>query len=71
MAGAMGLDPIERDGKALSPIERNVPRFQMFADQALQMGLIADMVRQVVREVKSTDQVIYRPIVLEKHIPCG
>jgi hypothetical protein len=56
MAGAMGITPIERDGKAMSPIERDVPRFQMFADQALHMGLNGEAVKQVVQEVKSNPQ---------------
>jgi hypothetical protein len=56
MAGALGISAIEREGKAMSPIERDVPRFQMFADQALHMGLNGEVVKQVLQEVKSNPQ---------------
>ncbi len=54
MAGAVGITPVERGGKQVSPIEGRVQRYQMFADQALQMGLSGSEASSVVREVKSS-----------------
>ncbi|MEP7287925.1 MAG: hypothetical protein ABI947_19410, partial [Chloroflexota bacterium] len=53
MAGALDLTPVLRNGKTIDPIERDVPRFQMFADQALTMGLSGKAVEHIIQEVKS------------------
>jgi hypothetical protein len=56
MAGAMDVVPIVRNGKMVDPIEHDVPRFQMFADQALAMGLNGHAVEHLIREVKSNPE---------------
>jgi hypothetical protein len=53
MAGAMGINPVQRDGRTIAPIERDVPRFGMFADQAVAMGLNGKAVERIITEVKS------------------
>jgi len=53
MAQSMGITPVERDGKTVAPIERNIARFQMFADQALQMGLDSGSTSRFIREIKN------------------
>ena len=54
MAGVMGISPVEHNGQVVPPIEGRVSRYQMFADQALRMGLSGDEAQQVVREVKAS-----------------
>jgi hypothetical protein len=49
MAEVMGLTPLG-DGKP--PIREDLGRFQMYAEQALRMGLNGDMAERVVVEVK-------------------
>jgi len=53
MADVMGMNPVERDGKSSQPIEGRLNRYQMFADQALRMGLSGEDSAQVMREVKA------------------
>ncbi len=50
----MGMSPVEQNGQTVPPIEGRVSRYQMFADQALRMGLNGDEAQQVVREVKAS-----------------
>ncbi len=54
MASAMGMTPVERDGKMVTPIEGRLTRPQLFADQALRMGLSGQDAAEIVREVKSS-----------------
>ncbi|MCA0453839.1 MAG: hypothetical protein LCI00_07695 [Chloroflexi bacterium] len=51
MARVMGITPTA-DGE--SPVKENLPRFGLFADQALRMGVSGDQAEQVVREVKGS-----------------
>jgi|GEM_PF-508388 len=53
MAGVMGISPVQRDGKTVTPIEGRLNRYQMFADQALTMGLTGADSTQVLREAKA------------------
>ena len=53
MAGAMGISPVEREGERVSPVEGRLNRYQLFADQALTMGLNGADAAQVLREVKA------------------
>jgi hypothetical protein len=51
MAQAMGMMPVGSDKPA---VQENLPRFGLFADQALRMGISGTQAEQVVREVKSS-----------------
>lgn len=51
MARAMGVLPV---GGEKPPIQQDVSRFGLFADQALRLGISGDQAEQVVREVKSS-----------------
>ncbi|MEO8608801.1 MAG: hypothetical protein ABI690_13000 [Chloroflexota bacterium] len=51
MAQAMGMMPVGGDKPA---VQENLPRFGLFADQALHMGISGAQAEQVVREVKSS-----------------
>ncbi|MEZ4667742.1 MAG: hypothetical protein R3E39_07475 [Anaerolineae bacterium] len=51
MARVMGITPTA-DGEP--PVKENLPRFGLFADQALRMGVSGDQAEQVVREVKGS-----------------
>ena len=54
MAGVMGMAPVEREGHPISPIESRIGRFQMFADQALRMGLSGQEANVILRGVKNS-----------------
>ncbi len=56
LAGVMGVSPVERDGKAIAPIEGRLNRYQLFADQALNMGLTGADSAQALREVKANPE---------------
>jgi hypothetical protein len=51
MARAMGVLPV---GGEKPPVQDNLPRFGLFADQALRLGISGSQAEQVVREVKSS-----------------
>jgi hypothetical protein len=51
MAQAMGMMPVGGDKP---PVQDNLPRFGLFADQALRMGVSGTQAEQVVSEVKSS-----------------
>jgi len=51
MARAMGIMPV---GGENPPIQQDVSRFGLFADQALRLGISGTQAEQVVREVKSS-----------------
>jgi hypothetical protein len=51
MARAMGVMPV---GGEQPPIQQDVSRFGLFADQALRLGISGTQAEQVVREVKSS-----------------
>ncbi len=51
MARAMGVMPV---GGEKPPIQQDVSRFGLFADQALRLGISGTQAEQVVREVKSS-----------------
>lgn len=51
MARAMGVLPV---GGEKPPIQADVSRFGLFADQALRLGISGNQAEQVVREVKSS-----------------
>jgi hypothetical protein len=51
MAQAMGMIPVGGDKPA---VQENLPRFGLFADQALRMGISGTQAEQVVQEVKSS-----------------
>jgi hypothetical protein len=51
MARAMGVMPV---GGEKPPVQADVSRFGLFADQALRLGISGDQAEQVVREVKSS-----------------
>jgi hypothetical protein len=51
MAQAMGMMPVGGDKPA---VQENLPRFGLFADQALRMGISGTQAEQVVQEVKSS-----------------
>jgi hypothetical protein len=51
MARAMGVMPV---GGEKAPIQQDLSRFGLFADQALRLGISGDQAEQVVREVKSS-----------------
>ncbi len=51
MARAMGVMPV---GGEKLPIQQDVSRFGLFADQALRLGISGTQAEQVVREVKSS-----------------
>jgi hypothetical protein len=51
IARAMGVMPV---GGEKSPIQQDVSRFGLFADQALRLGISGNQAEQVVREVKSS-----------------
>ena len=51
MARAMGVMPI---GDEKPPIQQDVSRFGLYADQALRLGISGTQAEQVVREVKSS-----------------
>ena len=51
MARAMGVMPV---GSENPPIQQDVSRFGLFADQALRLGISGTQAEQVVREVKSS-----------------
>lgn len=51
MAQAMGVMPV---GGEKPPVQDDLPRFGLFADQALRMGISGEQAEQVVREVKSS-----------------
>ena len=51
MAQAMGMMPVGGDKPA---VQENLPRFGLFADQALRMGISGNQAEQVVQEVKSS-----------------
>lgn len=53
MARAMGVMPV---GGEKPPIQADVSRFGLFADQALRLGISGDQAEQVVREVKSSPE---------------
>jgi len=53
MAGAMALHPVTKDDTAIPPIEGRLGRYQMFADQALRMGLPGEDAALLLREVKA------------------
>jgi hypothetical protein len=50
MARVIGITPTADGGP---PIKENLPRFGLFTDQALRMGVSGDQAEQVVREVKA------------------
>jgi hypothetical protein len=56
LAGAMSMSPVERDGKPAMPIEGRLNRYQLFADQALNLGLNGADAAQVLREVKANPE---------------
>ena len=66
MAGAMGISPVEHNGQVVPPIEGRVSRYQMFADQALRMGLSGDEAQQVVREVKASPDGRLQPMTRDR-----
>jgi hypothetical protein len=51
MARAMGMMPAGGDKP---PVQENLPRFGLFADQALRLGISGVQAEQVIREVKSS-----------------
>jgi hypothetical protein len=51
MARAMGVMPV---GDEKPPIQQDLSRFGLFADQALRLGISGNQTEQVVREVKSS-----------------
>jgi len=51
MARAIGVMPV---GGEKPPVQDNLPRFGLFADQALRLGISGTQAEQVVREVKSS-----------------
>jgi hypothetical protein len=51
MARAMGVMPV---GGENPPVQADLSRFGLFADQALRLGISGDQAEQVVREVKSS-----------------
>jgi len=53
MADVMGITPVEHDGKPVQPIDGRLNRYQMFADQALRMGVSGEDAAHVMREVKA------------------
>jgi hypothetical protein len=53
MARAMGVMPV---GGEKPPVQGDVSRFGLFADQALRLGISGQQVEQVVREVKSSPE---------------
>src|SRR5258708_27198748 len=71
MAQALGVTPIE-NGKP--PIESDLARFGVFANQALTMGLNGEQSERVVREVKESPEAPLQPDTppeLVRHIPTG
>ncbi len=53
MARAMGVMPV---GDEKPPIQQDLSRFGLFADQALRLGISGTQAEQVVREVKSSPE---------------
>ncbi|NJO83402.1 MAG: hypothetical protein HC828_11665 [Blastochloris sp.] len=53
MARAMGIMPV---GGEKSPVQEDLSRFGLFADQALRLGISGNQTEQVVREVKSSPE---------------
>lgn len=53
MARAMGIMPV---GGEKPPVQADVSRFGLFADQALRLGISGTQAEQVVREVKSSPE---------------
>ena len=68
MAGVMGMSPIQRDGKTVTPIEGRLNRYQMFADQALTMGLTGADSTQVLREAKANPNGHLLPVTRDRLI---
>jgi hypothetical protein len=58
LAQALGVVPVE-NGKP--PIENDLARFGVFANQALTMGLSHEQTERVVREVKESPEVSLQP----------
>src|SRR5258708_28904234 len=58
MAQALGVTPVE-NGKP--PIESDLARFGVFANQALTMGLSGEQSERVVREVKESPEATLQP----------
>jgi hypothetical protein len=58
MAQALGVTPVE-NGKP--PIENDLARFGVFANQALTMGLNSEQTERVVREVKESPEASLQP----------
>ena len=58
MAQVMGVTPQAETG---SPVQRDLARFGLFVDQALQMGLSPGQTEQVVREVGVSPEGKLRP----------
>lgn len=63
MAQVMGVAPQQATG---SPIQRDLARFGLFVDQALQMGLSPQQTEQVVCEVQSSPEGKLRPDTRER-----
>lgn len=71
MAQVMGVTPQAGSG---SPVQRDLARFGLFVDQALQMGLSPQQTEQVVREVQSSPEGRLRPETreaLDKQVQTG
>jgi hypothetical protein len=71
MAQVMGVTPQAGSG---SPVQRDLARFGLFVDQALQMGLSPQQTEQVVREVQSSPEGKLRPETretLDKQVQSG
>jgi hypothetical protein len=71
MAQVMGVTPQAGSG---SPVQRDLARFGLFVDQALQMGLSPQQTEQVVREVQSSPEGKLRPETreaLDKQVQTG
>jgi hypothetical protein len=53
IAGVLGISPVEHNGKVVQPVEHNIARFQLVADQALRMGLSGRATANIIHEIKS------------------
>ncbi|MBA3874454.1 MAG: hypothetical protein H0X30_35440, partial [Anaerolineae bacterium] len=77
MAQVLGIMPVGGDKPT---VQENLPRFGLFADQALRMGISGTQAEQVVREVKSspdgslsepTRTALVEQVVADQHVSYG